>query len=80
MKKQVFPPGWDEKRIRKVIAHYDKQTEDEEVAEYEAACARADETIMSIPNDLVPAVRKLLARHEDRSHKPRRATRRAVKA
>ena len=39
MKKQVFPPGWDEERVRKVIAHYENQTEDEEVAEDEAAFA-----------------------------------------
>ena len=34
-----YPPGWDEKRVRAVIAHYDRQSEDEAVAEYEAAVA-----------------------------------------
>jgi len=23
----AFPPGWDEDRVRRVVAHYEKQTE-----------------------------------------------------
>jgi hypothetical protein len=34
--KSRFPKGWDEKRIRTVSAHYEKQTEKEIVAEDEA--------------------------------------------
>ena len=78
--KQKLPSGWTEASIRRLAEFYDNQTEDEQLAEYQAACARADQTVMSIPNDLVPAVRKLLARHEDDNHKQRRATRRASKA
>ena len=63
MKKQKFPPGWDEKRIKEVIAHYDSQTEDEEFAEIEAAREAEDITLMAIPTDLVPEVRALLARN-----------------
>ena len=33
MKKQKFPPGWDEKRVKDLIAHYENQTEDEEAAD-----------------------------------------------
>jgi len=32
-----FPPGWDEARVRRVLAHDDGQTDDEVVAEDEAA-------------------------------------------
>ena len=32
-----FPPGWDEARVRDLIEHYESQTEDEAVAEDEAA-------------------------------------------
>ena len=32
-----FPPGWDEARVRAVIKHYENQSEDEAVAEDEAA-------------------------------------------
>jgi hypothetical protein len=56
-----FPPGWDEDRVREVLAHYEEQTEEEAVAEDEAAFEDGTHTVMEIPADLVPAVRKLLA-------------------
>ena len=37
MSRQKFPPGWDEDRVREVLAHYESQTEDEQFAEIEAA-------------------------------------------
>jgi hypothetical protein len=33
----AFPAGWDEKRVRAVIEHYDRQTEEERTAEIEKA-------------------------------------------
>ena len=62
--KQWFPRGWNEERVRAVLDHYENQTEDEAVAEDEAAYRSADQTMMSVPKDLVPAVRKLIARHK----------------
>ena len=35
--KNKFPPGWNEERVQRVLAHYESQTEDEAVAEDEAA-------------------------------------------
>jgi hypothetical protein len=64
MSKQVFPPGWDEKRVQELITHYENQTEDEEFADIEAARAAEDITLMAIPTDLVPEVRALLARKQ----------------
>jgi hypothetical protein len=32
-----YPAGWDEARVQRVLAHYDGQTEDEAVAEDDAA-------------------------------------------
>jgi hypothetical protein len=32
-----FPPGWDEDSLQRLIAHYEQQSEDEQVAEDEAA-------------------------------------------
>jgi hypothetical protein len=61
MKKQEFPPGWDEKRVKELIAHYENQTEDEEFADIEAAREATDITLMAIPTELVPKVRALLA-------------------
>jgi hypothetical protein len=49
--KQVFPRGWNQKRVQEVIDCYDKQTEDEEVAEYEAAMKLQDLTMMFVPRD-----------------------------
>jgi hypothetical protein len=60
--RQKFPPGWDEKRVRKVLEHYENQTEDEAVAEDEAAYQAEGQTVMIVPTDLVPAIRELLGR------------------
>jgi hypothetical protein len=62
--KQKFPPGWDEKRVKETIAHYENQTEDEEFADIEAAREAEDITLMAIPTELVPEVRALLARKQ----------------
>ena len=44
-----------------IVQHYDSLNEDEEVAEDEAAFEDSSQTVMDIPNELVPAVRALLA-------------------
>jgi hypothetical protein len=31
-----YPPGWNEEKVRDLIASYDSRTEDEAVAEFEA--------------------------------------------
>jgi len=61
-KRQKLPRGWDEERIRKVLAHYENQTEDEAVAEDESAYEAEGQTVMIVPTDLVPAIRRLIAR------------------
>ena len=62
MKQSKFPPGWDEERVRDVLAHYEAQTEEEAVAEDEAAFEDTSNTFIEIPNDLVPVVRTLIAK------------------
>lgn len=37
MSEHKFPTGWDEERVKRLIAHYDCLTEEEQVAEDEAA-------------------------------------------
>ena len=64
MKRSSFPPGWDEERVRKVLAHYEGQSEDEALAEDEAAFEHQSETVMEIPRELVPAVRELIAKRQ----------------
>ncbi len=57
-----FPPGWDEKRVKKLITHYESQTEEEAIAEDEAVYENDEYTLIEIPNKLVPKVRKLLTK------------------
>ncbi len=59
--KTNFPPGWDEERVQRVLRHYESLNEDEAVADDEAAFEDSTQTVMAIPNELVPAVRALLA-------------------
>ena len=66
MKQSKFPPGWDEERVRRVLAHYEHQTEEEAVAEDEAAFEDATQTVMEVPKELVPAIRELIAKHRER--------------
>lgn len=65
MNRQKFPLGWDEERVRKVLEHYEAQTDEEAVAEDEATFDDPSQTVMEIPNELVPAVRELIAKHQE---------------
>ena len=65
MSQTKFPPGWDEDRVRRVLAHYAQQTPEEAVAEDAAAFTEPDDTVMKVPHDLVPAVRQLIAKHQE---------------
>jgi hypothetical protein len=62
MRQTRFPPGWDEDRVRRVLEHYEHQSEEEAVAEDEAAYESTTHTAMEVPVELVPAVRELIAR------------------
>jgi len=62
MKQSRFPPGWDGQRVRRVLEHYESQTEEKAVAEDEAGIAKS--TVMDIPVELVPTVRELIAKHK----------------
>jgi hypothetical protein len=64
MKQSKFPPGWDSKRVKSVLAHYESQSEEEAVAEDEAAFEARGQTVMEVPTELVPAVRELIAKHK----------------
>ena len=60
-----FPPGWDEERVRGVIEYYDNQSDDEAIAEAEAALEAEGQTLMMVPTALVPTIRELIERLED---------------
>jgi hypothetical protein len=60
--KQKFPRGWDEARVRRVLKHYENQSEEEAVAEDEAAFNAKGQTVMIVPTELVPRIRQMIAR------------------
>lgn len=60
----VFPPGWDEERVRRVLGHYETVSEDEAAAEDESAFEESRGTVMEIPPELVPAVRRPLVERD----------------
>ena len=64
MKQRKFPAGWDEKRVRRVVKHYESQSETEAVAEDEAAAEASSDVVMRIPKELVPKVRELIAKRK----------------
>jgi HKD family nuclease len=64
-KKTGFPPGWDEKRVRKVLAHYESQSEEEAVAEDEVSVLKLDVIENNGPDNLRDALKSEL-RHVSR--------------
>ena len=62
MKRNRFPAGWDEARVRRVLEHYEHQSEDEAVAEDEAAFQLRGQTVMVVPKRLVPEITQLIER------------------
>jgi hypothetical protein len=63
MKQSKFPPGWNEQRVRRVLEHYEQQTDEEALAEDEAAFEDSTQTVMEVPRELVPSIRELIAKH-----------------
>jgi len=49
-----FPKGWDEDRVRELIAHYESQTEEEAIAEDEAAFEEQEGATVRLPSELLP--------------------------
>ena len=68
VKNKKLPPGWTEEGIRELAKYYDNQSEAEQVAEHEAAYHAADQTVMVVPTELVPEIRKLIAQTDRLTH------------
>jgi hypothetical protein len=65
MSKQHFPKGWDEQRVRRLIAELDARTDEEWIAADEAAAAEGDDqAVITVPAALLPEIRRLLAAHK----------------
>lgn len=55
--------------MREVLEHYESQTEEEAVAEDEAAFRSREQTVMVVPKRLVPAITKLISTQSNRRRK-----------
>jgi len=64
MSEVKFPDDWDEEKVQRVLAHYEKQSEEDALLEDEAA-VEPSETVMNVPHDLVPKVRELIAKRRN---------------
>jgi hypothetical protein len=65
MSEQQFPKGWDEQRVKQLIAELDARTDEEWIAADEAAAADAeDQAVITVPTSLLPEIRRLLASHK----------------
>lgn len=65
MTEQKFPPGWDDNRVERLLSQYKNVTEEQQVAEdEEAARQQKGQTVIAVPEELVPAIRQLLAAHQ----------------
>ena len=64
MNESQFPAGWDPARVQRLIDHYDRLSDEEMVAEDEAAAEeRPGQAVVTVPDELLPAIRQLLAKH-----------------
>jgi hypothetical protein len=61
-----LPKGWTQKRAREIAAYYDYQSDEEAIAQAQAAYAANDSVMMPIPLQLLPKVEKLIARASDK--------------
>jgi hypothetical protein len=57
-----FPKGWDQKRVDEIAKYYDNQSDEEAIAEAEAAYRADGFATIQVPLKLLPQVRKLLAK------------------
>jgi len=77
MKRNRFPAGWKEAKLRRVLEHYERQSEEEAVAEDEAAFQLRGQTVMVVPKRLVPEITRLIERRRapgrNRSSRPNKA-------
>jgi hypothetical protein len=62
MNERRFPKGWDEQRVKQLIAELDARTDEEWIVADEAAAAdNGDQAVVTVPTALLPEIRRLLA-------------------
>ena len=82
MSEQQLPHGWDKQQMQQWLAEVENRTEEEWIADDEAAKEPIDDqTIITMPTELLPEIRRLFAKdaaehaeqsdHEERVGTPR---------
>ena len=65
MKEQKFPAGWNENRVKELIAELDSRSEEEWIiADEDAADTKDSQSVVTVPSALLPEIRRLLAAHK----------------
>ena len=61
--------GWDADRVKRLIDYYEGLSEDEQVAEDEAAITGESrgQAVIAVPDELLPEIRRLLAAYQAKS-------------
>ncbi len=67
MSQNRFPPGWDEKRVARVFAHYKKQSDEAAVKEDESAFKGKNRAVIEVPQELMPVIGEVLGQYPARA-------------
>jgi hypothetical protein len=57
-----YPKGLNRRKVQALIAYYDNQTDEEAVAEAEAAYRKRNSALVEVPIRLLPKIRQMIAR------------------
>ncbi len=68
MKNYRFPPGWDEARVKRVLAHYETQSDEDAAIEDEKAFKGKGRTVIEVPIELMPIIHEIIAQYEAVGH------------
>lgn len=69
IEKNRLPAVWDEERVKKVVQHYEEQSEDEALAEDEAAFGDTHYPAIEVPTALVPAILQIIVKYWENNEK-----------
>ncbi len=64
VEQQDFPPGWDAEKVKALAEYYDNQSDEEAIAELEAALETEGQTLVMVPTELMPTIHALIAKHQ----------------
>ena len=57
-----YPKGLNRKKVEALIAYYDNQSDEEAIAEAEAAYRKRSSALVEVPIRLLPKIRQMIAR------------------